>query len=676
MEILTKSQIQSRLENVYSNEAERSRQAIEELKRYGEQLLAEDRYEDYQNLVNWSAGIIAQKGIDVNPTERVVIEGRPVEGSIDPRPIALMKMFEAQAKEKLGEKTDHAREVRLTREIVEKTASVLSRQRAIMEKVGKDPSSIAGFLAAIDRNNDATRASIEIEERKLTHYREYFTDNDALTVINPNADEYKDSLFDQVTRADMQVQLLADLKRTIELLKENEENRANYQRQVDEGDEDARANVEACKRKEAELKEKIAKRGPDGRETGLIQRLSDYGLSSTYIADIDIDRMESYDEKTRRIDALTQNVKQDRMEAYKRMAKEVRTTLEAKDVVDANSKYAGKKDKLMADCQFILTDGRASKDGDEYEDSGEGEMTVEERAAELEKAMASVKGYVKFVRDEIGLIEEKIQEGNDTIEFRNQTKSDLERQREESETFKRQADELRGRNATDAERNAWLNESYTVGEGDAARSTTRKAEIEARARREAEHELANRGTGFWSRMWDNIKFAFKNGFRSRDRMIAERAESLRVEKENDYVARRHAEHADEVENQSKAYDRTVNAIESKSREARNDESLHKAAHNAAANITDQEGRNGGPNKDRRIDRAETQTAKNLSNMGYDIALQKWRNGDMSQAEFDRILKEHLDTTTAQKSRYANPDETKGYTQTPEYRNAPTRGDRE
>ena len=29
--------------------------AIEELKRYGEQLLAEDKYEEYQNLVNWSA---------------------------------------------------------------------------------------------------------------------------------------------------------------------------------------------------------------------------------------------------------------------------------------------------------------------------------------------------------------------------------------------------------------------------------------------------------------------------------------------------------------------------------------------------------------------------------------------------------------------------------------------
>ena len=47
---------------------------------------------------------------------------------------------------------------------------------------------------------------------------------------------------------------------------------------------------------------------------------------------------------------------------------------------------------------------------------------------------------------------------------------------------------------------------------------------------------------------------------------------------------------------------------------------------------------------------------------------------MTQSEFDRILKEHLENPD-RKDRYAEPDETKGYTKKPEYRNPeePDRG---
>lgn len=666
MRVKSESEIKLLMDDFYGNDATKASDAKTELLKYGEELIRSSEFEAYQDLIKGCAGVIADKGIDVTPTERTVIGGVAQEASLVPAPIKLMKDFEKQAQDELGRDTEHAEEVKQTREIVEKLAKVLSRQRDIMEKVGRDPSSLEDFLKAIDANNDLTRKSIEIDEKKIKHFKEYFPDEDSQTTINPEADTYKDSQYDKVDRADRQVQLLEDLKTTIDALKQNEENRKKYQRQVDDGDEDAKANVEACKRKEAELREKISKVSPEGRETGLIQRLKDFDITPSYITEIDIDSRDSYEVIGQRVDAVMEKVQKERYSAYEAMARTVVKTLEEKGVVDKTSKRYPESEAGRMHTNFsrlFFATSTKKNDPNFYFN--------EETQDDLEEVMKNLKAYVKYVKDEIVMTQDRVAESNDAIEFRNETKTEIEEQKRLQKEAKDKADRLRVEPVSDDQKEAWLNENIEIVAGRNEDGTERretvvaKDGIERRAQAKARNDYKNTGSNKFTKWVRNVGFFLTHGFKSRDTMIAEKAASLAEQEKDTYISRRKEEQVRMAEAEAVSAGRRLNGIETISRESRNDKSLHEAAHNAAANITDLTGK-----RARDVERAETQTAGNLSNMGYDIALQKWRNGDMSQAEFDRILKEHLDTTREQKDRYVAPDETKGYTKTPEYRNKP------
>lgn len=640
MDVKQITELEALMNDFYGSDATVSQSARDELINYGRDLIRANQLEDYQALMDVCASVIADKGIDVTPAERVVIGGRAQEGSLTPAPIQLMRDFEEQARTELGELTEGADAVRQTREIVEKLASVLSRQREIIEKIQRDPSSIEKFVAAIDRNNELSQKQIANEEDRLKHFREYFPDEDAISTINPTNSTYKLSQYDKVHRADMQVQLLEDLKTTIAELEANEAERAKFQANLEDPenpDPDARDNIAACERKAKALKEKISKIGPDGRETGLIQRLKDFGLDPKYVAKLDIDKAESYTDKGVRIGDILKDVRKDRATAYAQMAKTVVETLDAKGVVDPNSsKYPESKRTALRAKIANLLGGDSKKSGPSF---GEEEGLSEE---ELEASRKALKDYVEYVKQDIQKTQDRIDEYESAIEFRNETKAEIERQRE-----------------------AMLDETIVVGEGDDARRVVARDQIEADAQAQAEHEFRNPGRNGFTRFWRNVGFFFTHGFRSRDRMIAERAESLiEANSERHIQERRDAQVASARAEGDRAR-RSLNGIETISREARNDESVHSAAHNAAANITKENILSGKGN--RAVDRAETVTAGDLSDMGYDIALQRWRNGEMSQADFDRILKEHLENPD-RKDRYVSPDETKGYKKAPEYRN--------
>lgn len=670
MAVKTENEIRNLLNDLYSQEEERSANAKRDLLQHGEELLAANDFEGYQTLVKQCAGIIAELGIEVEPVVRV----GNTDLSSPAKAIALMQDFEVQAKEKLGEKTEFAAEVTQTRDIVEKTVSVLVKQREIMGKVMRDPASLEGFLSAIDRNNELTNQTIEIEKNKREHYKNYFIDEDHKTMLNPNNSAVRVSMYDQVVQTESQIQLLQDLKQTVELLSEKENARREFQRLYDEGDEAALENVRACERELAALKEKIAKRGEDGRETGLIQRLRDEKLPPALISKLDIDRSEDFATKSARIDEVIKDVEKERIKRYQEMAKEVIKTLNEKGVVDENCKYAGKKDQLLATCNKILGNVGRSKDKDKnggagYADFGEDEGEDIVTPEELEAAIKDLKGYVKFVRDEIALSTDKITEANDIITFRNETKDEITRTQERVTQARTEADEMRRTPVSEDQKRTWLDETVTLGEGDSARTVKKSDLFKAEAEAQAKSELSNKGTWFIPKIWDNVKFAFTHGFKRRQKAIAERAESLQRQKEDGYITQKREGQINAKLNEGRAAEARIAGITEISMQTRNDASLHTAAHNAAANITDAIPRTA-ENSDALRGTAENATARNLSDAGYDFALQQWRRGDISQAEFDRILREHLKTTAEQKARFGAPDRTKGFTNTPEYKNKP------
>ena len=661
MEVKQRAELDALMNDFYGDDRAKAEEARNELMSYGEALIRANQLEDYQDLISACAGVIADKGIDVTPAERGVVEGRAQETSEVPAPIKLMRDFEEQAKKELGELTSGAVAVTQTREIVEKLATTLSRQREIIERIQREPSSIEGFVAAIDKNNALSEKQIGNETQRLQHFREYFPDENDVSTINPENSSYKDSQYDRVQRADMQMQLLADLKTTVEELAEIEKNRQEFQQQYEAGDPDAKANIEACERKAASLKEKIAKVGPDGRETGLIQRLKDYRLAPGLVSKIDIDRAETYKTKLKRIGEVIKEAEADRALAYAEMAKTVEETIEAKGMVDGNStRYPeSKKADLLAKIRN-LTGTRDKKDDPDFT-----ELSPEE----LEASRTALRDYVKYVKDDIQQTQDRIAEFSDAIEFRNQAKDEIEKHREAVRTSEEEARRLRNTPVSNEERQKWLDEEVQIGEGDDARLVVARDQIKAEAQAEAQAAFRNHGRNGFTRFFRNIGFFLSHGFRSRDRMISERAESLVDEKTTDYINERRNGQIQDVEREGRAANSKLAGIETISRAARNDASVHSAAHRAAANITDENILSGSDNS--RVNAAETATAKDLSNMGYDLALQKWRNGEMTQSEFDRILKEHLENPD-RRDRYAQPDQSKGYTSTPEYRNAADR----
>lgn len=651
MDVKQRTELDALMNDFYGTDAARSQAARDELINYGEGLIRANQLDDYQALITACAGIIADKGIDVTRADRVVLGGRAQEGSLVPAPIRLMRDFEEQAKRELGALTTGAVKVTETREIVEKLATTLSRQREIIEKIQREPSSIEGFVAAIDKNNELSQKQIAVENDRLKHFREYFPDDDAKSTINPTGATYKDSQWDKVHRADMQVQLLEDLQKTVKELEENEKNRKAFQQQLDNGDPDAQNNIDACKIKEQELKEKISKVGPDGRETGIMQRLKDFKIDTAHLAFLDIDRAEAYSTKSARITNVLNDVRVERLGAYQDMAQTVKDTLATKGAVD--SSMASKVTEIDGYCDTVIA-GTASLD-------------------DMKKAMDGVKGYVKYVIDDIQKTQDRVDEFSTAIEFRNAAKDEIEQARETARNSEAEARRLRSTPVTDAERDAWLDETITVDDGSGTpRDVVARDEMQAQAQAQAEREFRNQGSNGFTRFWRNVGFFFRHGFRTRDRMIAERAESLAEENINHYINERRNDQIADVEREGTDANRRLAGIETISRESRNDASVHTEAHDAAATITDENILSGTGNA--AVDRAETTTAKDLSNMGYDIALQKWRAGEMTQEQFDRILKEHIENPD-RKDRYAKPDETKGYTKTPEYRNPeePDRG---
>lgn len=657
MDVKTRTELDALMNDFYGDDATRAGEAKRELLEYGRDLIRANQLSDYRDLITACAGVIADKGIDVTEAQRDVVGGRSRETSEVPAPIQLMKEFEEQAQTELGSLTTGAVEVTKTREIVEKLATVLSRQRQIMEKIQREPSSIEGFVSAIDKNNELSMKQIELENARLKHFKEYFPDDDAKSVINPTGSTYKDSQYDKAHRADEQVQLLEDLKTTLDELRKNEDERRKFEAQLTAGDPSAQDNIDACKRKEQELKEKISKVGPDGRETGIIQRLKDFKLNPTHLGNIDIDRAEAYSTKKARIDAILGDVKVERKNAYGELAQSVLETIDAKGPVDANSaKYtAAKVADVKAKCQSIIDDIATPALSEE----------------DLKKAMQEVNGYVEFVRQDIQKTQDRVAEMNDAIEFRNRAKEDIERAKEADKTTAEEVDRLRREAPTDVEREAWLNDNIEVGEGADRRLVVARNQIQEEAQEEAEDAYRNNGRNAFTRAIRNALFRLTHGFKSRQTMIAERAESLARAKTDEYITERRQDQIDKVESRGNRAEAMTKKIEALSREARNDAAVHSAAHNAAANITEENILSGKDNP--AVDSAENRMADDLSNMGYDIALQKWRNGEMTQADFDRVLKEHLENPE-NKARYANPDETKGYTKKPEYRN-PERDER-
>ena len=664
MDVKRRPELEAIMKDFYEGDSTVSQNARDELITYGRDLIRAGQLEDYQDLMNVCANVIADRGIDVTPVRRDMQGNRPVEKSDVPAPIALMRKFEEQARTELGELTEGAVTITQTREIVEKLATVLSRQREIIEKIQKNPASVEKFVAAIDKNNELSQKQIGIEQDRLKHFREYFPDTDSLSTINPNGDTYKLSQYDKVHRADMQVQLLEDLKTTINELNMVETERAAFQAALTDPinpDPDAQRNIEACERKAKTLKEKITKVGEDGRETGILQRLRDFGLESKYFTKIDIDRVESYADKGTRVDEILKDVKKDRAEVYSEMAKTVLETLDAKGVVDQNStKYPPSRLAELRAKVANIANSSSKKDGPDFDD---GEELSEE---ELESARLAVKNYVKYVKDDIQKTQDRIEEFEDAIEFRNEAKEEVEKQREAVRKSQEEADRLRRTPVTDDERDEWLNDTVTVGEGDSERSVVAKDEIERVSNAKAQRQYANKGKFAFTRFFRDVGFFFRHGFKTRNRMISEKAESLIEQNTNQYIRDRRKDQIDQIVEEGDVANRKLAQIEKISKDARNDASVHSAAHNAAANITDENILSGENN--RNVKRAENSTAQDLSNMGYDIALQKWRNGDMTQADFDRILKEHLENPD-RRDRYAKPDETKGYTRTPEYRNS-------
>lgn len=644
MDVKQRTELDALMNDFYGDDAARSQAAKDELINYGRDLIRADQLEDYQDLVTACAAVIADKGIDVTPAERVVIGGRAQEGSQVPAPIKLMRDFEEQAKEELGKLTTGAVRVTETREIVEKLATTLSRQREIIEKIQRDPSSIEAFVAAIDKNNALSQKQIGIENDRLKHFKEYFPDENAKSTINPTGATYKDSQWDKVHRADMQVQLLKDLVEKVEELRDNETNRQAFEAELRKGVADAQENIKACKEKERILKEAITKVGTNGRDSGILQRLEDFGLD---LAGIDFDRAESYDDKALRITDVLTDTENARMVVYAEMAETVKDTLATKGAVDPS--MTSKVAEITANCDALITPTGHTAD-------------------EIQAAMDSVKGYVKYVKDDIQKTQSRIDEFNKAMEFRTSTKDEIESYREEIKNSEEEARRLRNTAVTDAEKQAWLDDSVELDDGS---TVVAKDQIDAEAQAEAEAQYENRGRNAVTRWFRNVGFFLTHGFRTRNRMIAEKAESLAETKTNQYINERREDQIAGVERRGREANSRLAGIEKVARESRNDAAVHSAAHNAAASITEENRLSGENNPD--VDRAETSTAEDLSNMGYDIALKKWRNNEMTQAEFDRILKEHLNNPD-RKDRYVEPDETKGYTKKPEYRNPeePTR----
>jgi len=640
MDVKKRPELETLMDDFYGDDAQKSTQARNELLDYGEKLIKAGQLDDYQDLITACASVISEKGIDITKVEKTVSGTRAVEKSEVPAPIKLMRDFEEQAKAELGSLTTGAKQVTQTREIVEKLATTLSRQREIIEKVQKEPSSVERFITAIDKNNELTQKQIDIENDRLKHFREYFPDDPAKSTINPTGSSYKDSQYDKVHRADMQVQLLEDLETTFEELKKNDDERAKFIQQLANGDPDAQKNIDACDAKETELEGRILKVGADGKETGIIQRLKDYDISPTNLAELlKIKNTRAYSTRKGYVGNVLTNVKQERMFVYAEMAETVRDTIVSKGIADkSDSRMASKMPDILKDCD-ILINPTAYKD------------------EEIKKAMENVKGYVEYVKNDIQRTQDRVDEYEAAMQFRTEAKDEVKGIQEEKKNARDEADRLRNTEPTDAEKEAWLNKTDSSG-------VVAKDRIEREAQSEARAAYPNKGKNAFTRWVRNLLFPLRYGH-TRQTMIAERAESLIDTKTSDYIADERRQQISEVEKEVQNADSKLTIIEKISKEARNDVAIHSTAHNAAASITEQNILSGSNNPN--VDRAETVVAKDLSDMGYDIALQKWRNGEMTQADFDRILKEHINNPD-NRDKYAEPDEKKGYTKRPEYRN--------
>ena len=252
MDVKSRSELEAILKDFYEGDATVSKNAKTELMKYGEDLINAGQLKDYNELARICASIFAERGVDITHVERTVVDGRAKESSEVPAPIKLMIDLEKQYVDKVGELTEGAIEVRQSREIVEKLYRPITIQRKIIERIQNEPASIENFVAAINSNNELSQKQIAVENDRLKRFKEYFPDTDVVSTINPNGDTYKLSQYDKSHMADMQVQLLEDLAKTIEELNAIEKEREAFQETLTDPvnpESYAQENIDVCERK-------------------------------------------------------------------------------------------------------------------------------------------------------------------------------------------------------------------------------------------------------------------------------------------------------------------------------------------------------------------------------------------------------------------------------------------